>query len=216
MPATKLHDAHVIVLNRWRDNYAEYAKYLDHRACRVTYVTTLTGRQAVPGEAADMVIVTDLSDFAEVRAAIDPAVSRHGKPKAVVALQEGDFFVASRLRQEFGSSGRKPAELHHFLNKHAMLLAAQRIGVKVPRFQLVTSIDELDAFAARVGWPVVVKPLQGRASMGVQRLNDPNQATRLEVSTQHPMLAQEYLPHRIYHVDGIYTGRDLGPWRLST
>jgi DHA1 family multidrug resistance protein B-like MFS transporter len=215
MRTTQLRGVHVVVLNRWRDKYARYADYLDHQACRVTYVTTTGGVKAVPEEAAAVVIVDDLCDFAAVRAAIEPAVSEHGKPEAVVALQEGDFLVASSLREEFASRGRKPAELHHFLDKHAMLLAAQRAGVRVPRFELVTEAQDICAFATRVGWPVVVKPLLGRASTGVRRLDNPDDGACIDVSRERPMVAQEYLPYPVYHVDGIFTGDDLGPWRLS-
>jgi len=216
MAATNLRDEHVIILNRWRDKYAEYANYVDHLACRVTYVTTMMGKQAVPDEAAGVLIVDDINNFTQVRAAVDAAVASHGKPAAIIALQEGDFSVASRLREEFRTVGRKPAELHRFLDKHAMLLAAQQAGVRLPLFELVTSTQELDAFAARVGWPVVVKPLQGRASVGVHRLDNPERAAGVEISAERPMLAQEYLPHRVYHADGLYTGVDIGPWRLST
>ncbi|MFN2483600.1 MAG: MFS transporter, partial [Candidatus Limnocylindria bacterium] len=216
MPVTQLRDVHVVVLNRWRDSYARYANYVDHKTCRITYVTTARGAHAVPEGAASVLIVDDLCDYAAVRAAIQPAVSEHGKPEAVVALQESDFLVASRLREEFGSRGRRPAELHHFLDKHAMLLAAQRTGVSVPRFELVTETEEICAFASRVGWPVVVKPLLGRASTGVRRVDDADEAAGIDVSALRPMLAQEYLPHPVYHVDGVFTGHDLGPWRLST
>ncbi|WP_202919409.1 ATP-grasp domain-containing protein [Saccharothrix deserti] len=218
MAVKSIGDAHVVVLNRWRDSFAEYARYLDHDVARVTYVTTGVGRAAVPANAREVVVVEDLLDHAEVRAALEPALRAHGRPVAVVALQESDFAVAAALREEFSARGRKPADLHHFLDKHAMLLAAQRTGVPVPRFELVTDPVGLTGFAGEVGWPVVVKSLQGRASTGVRRLDSADAVDRLDIpfDAEHPLVVQEYLPHRIHHVDGVHLGGGaLGPWRLN-
>jgi biotin carboxylase len=218
MAVKSIGDAHVVVLNRWHDSYAEYGRYLDHEVARVTYVTTEFGRHAVPSGATQVVTVDDLLDHAEVRAALEPALQAHGRPEAVVALQESDFAVAAALREEFFSRGRKPADLHHFLDKHAMLMAAQRIGVPVPRFELVGDGAQLTAFAGKAGWPVIVKSLQGRASTGVRRLDSADDVARLDVAfdSHNPLVAQEYLPHRVYHVDGVHLGDGvLGPWRLN-
>jgi biotin carboxylase len=43
-------------------------------------------------------------------------------------------------------------------------------GVSVPAFARVTSLDELKAFIARVGYPVVIKPVDNSGARGVQRL----------------------------------------------
>ncbi|MER5463704.1 biotin carboxylase [Streptomyces sp. NPDC002668] len=215
MPAVPLHNVHVIIFNRWRDKYADYLAYLDHDSCKVTYVTTEIGRSAVPDEAAEILVLDDVTDYDAVRAAIDPAVTRHGTPEAVIALQEGDLAVASRLRAEFGSRGRRPEELHHFLDKEAMLEAARRTGVATPISELVVSHGELENFAAENGWPIIVKRLQGRASTGIQRLDGPADIAGLTIDAADPVVVQEYLPHRVCHVDGIHTGQDLGPWRLS-
>ncbi|MGH4033642.1 ATP-grasp domain-containing protein [Actinomycetota bacterium Odt1-20B] len=216
MPAVPLHNVHILVFNRWRDKYADYLTYVDHTACAVTYVTTEIGRSAVPEEAAHVLVVDDPTDYAAVRAALDPVVTRFGLPEAVVALQESDLAVAARLRADFGSRGRLPEELHHFLDKEAMLAAARRTGVATPASHLATSPGEVEKFASEYGWPVVAKRLQGRASTGIRRLEGPDDAAQLTIDAAQPVLVQEYLDHRVYHVDGIYTGQDLGPWRLST
>jgi len=210
-----LHDRHVIIFHRWRDNFADYTRYLDHRANRVTYVSTPVSRDAVPAEATEVVVVADTQDFAAVRGAIAGAVARHGRPAAVIALQEGDFAVVARLREEFGALGRKPDQLHHLLHKHAMLEAASATGVAVPRYELVTSPRALAEFADQVGWPVIVKRMYGGASKGVRRIDGPAQLADHPVSPDRPLLAQRHLSYPIHHVDGIWDGERLGPWRLS-
>lgn len=213
MSTVPLRNAHVIVFHRWRDAFADYRRYLDHDANRVTYVTTPVSRDAVPAGAAEVVTVADTQDLAAVRAAIAAPVARHGAPAAVIALQEGDFAVVAQLRADYGSLGRTPDQLHHFLHKHAMLDAAAATGVEVPPYQLVTSKPQLARFVAHSGWPVITKKMYGGASKGVRRLDGPADLTATTV--RGPLLVQQHLPYPVYHVDGIWDGTRLGPWRLS-
>ncbi|WP_018353385.1 ATP-grasp domain-containing protein [Longispora albida] len=199
---------HVLVINRWHDDYARYDAYLDHEEHQVTYVTHADLVTGVPKQAAEVVIVADRTDYAEVRAAIGPAIGRYGPPSAVVALHETGQPLAARLRSEFGTVGRR--DYTTFLDKHEMLLAAQRSGVAVPEFTLARSAAHVEAFAARAGWPVIVKRLHGVASSGVRRLNGP-----VDDLPDEPLLVQRYVPHPVHHVDGLWDGTALGPWKLS-
>jgi hypothetical protein len=61
------HRPHVVIVNRWRERYAEYARYLDHDAHRVTYVATEVGLGAVPAEAAAVALVQKTDDLESVR-----------------------------------------------------------------------------------------------------------------------------------------------------
>jgi biotin carboxylase len=55
----------------------------------------------------------------------------------------------------------------HKLHMKEKLAAA---GVNVPAFARVTSLDELRVFIDRVGFPVVIKPVDNSGARGVQRL----------------------------------------------
>ena len=211
MTTVPLRDQHVVIFHRWQDAFADYRRYLDHEANRVTYLTTPVSRGAVPPGAAEVVTVADTQNGAAVRAALAGPVARHGVPAAVVALQEGDFAVVAELRAEFGALGRGPADLHRFLHKHAMLEAARATGVEVPAYELVTSTAQLSRFAARAGWPVITKQMYGGASKGVRQVNSWAELPAVSGT----LLAQQHLPYRVYHVDGVWDGARLGPWRLS-
>src|SRR5262249_46692857 len=100
-----------------------------------------------------------------------------------------------------------------FLDKQAMLEAATATGVEVPPYRMANDSADIAEFARTNGWPVVIKPLEGRASAGVRRLNGPDDLAGL---AQHaPVLVQRHIPHRVFHVDGYYDGRDIRPWRLA-
>jgi biotin carboxylase len=60
-------------------------------------------------------------------------------------------------------------------NKLLMRQAYQRAGVPVPRFHLVTDLDDALAVAAEFGYPVVLKPTLGAASNFVFRVDNPDE-----------------------------------------
>src|SRR5215469_8553173 len=101
---------HIMVIHRWRDWYALYANYIDHRSACVTYITTSLGRHSVPPGAAAIELVGRTDDPAAVRQAGLSLISRFGHPHHIVALNEGDLDLAAVLRAEFGCPGLHPAD----------------------------------------------------------------------------------------------------------
>ncbi|HEY5833872.1 ATP-grasp domain-containing protein [Streptomyces sp.] len=206
---------HIVVVHRWQDRYAHYEQYFDHTARPVTYITTEVGRLSVPQDAAEVVLVSGTDDPAALRAAVAGLAERHGAPHAIVALKEGDLPVVSRLREEFGTAGARPGDLHRFLDKYAMAEAVATLGLDMPAFAAAPDRQAVREFADRHGWPVIVKPLRGSASHGVRRLSGPADLDTLSFDAHRPMMVQEYLDLPIVHVDGLYQRDGLGPWRAS-
>ncbi|MFF2148178.1 acetyl-CoA carboxylase biotin carboxylase subunit family protein [Kitasatospora sp. NPDC058190] len=206
----------MLVIHRWRDRYADYAGYLDHATHHVSYLTTSLGRESVPAEAAAVVVVDATDDLAAVRGAAEALVARFGRPAALVALNEGDLDTAAVLRAELGCPGRGPAEQDRFRDKLAMVSAAARAGVAVPAFADAPGPEAVREFGDRHGWPIVLKPRRGTASRGVRILGS---AAELDEATaalaDEPHLVQSYLPDPIVHIDGLWDGTALGPWRAS-
>lgn len=204
---------HVVVIHRWRDRHALYARYLDHSAVRVSYVTTSMGRQSVPADVADVVEVAATDDLEAVSQAITELSRRHGPPARVVALNEGDLDTAAAVRARFGCPGQTPADLAPFRDKLAMTARVAEAGLRVPAFVDAPDAVAVAAFAEEHGWPLIVKPRLGTASRGVRRLDGAEDLADLDAA--EPRLAQTYCADPIYHVDGLWTGTELGPWRAS-
>ncbi len=211
-PAAKP-EGHLLVIHRWIRGPADYASYVDHAKTAVSYVVNPRSEASVPAGAAAVVVVPDTADLTRVRAAVRDPVSRFGQPYAVVAMQEGDLAVAAALREDFGCPGRRLADLHHFLDKRAMLEAARAARAEVPRYRIVDSAAELSLFAEQAGWPVVVKPLRGHASIGVRLVT--GEADALAFDWTGPVLAQQRIGLPVYHADGYFADGRIEPWRLS-
>ncbi|PYC83183.1 biotin carboxylase [Streptomyces tateyamensis] len=206
---------HVVVLHRWRDEYARYADYLDHRAQQVSYVTTELSRASAPEAAAAVAVVSATDRLAEVRAAIAGLADRLGPVRRLVALNEGDLDTAARLREELDLPGQRGADLERFRDKLAMVVAAEAGGVRVPAYADAPDAGAVRAFAAAHGWPVVVKPRRGTASRGVAVLHGPEDLSAAAGLGQEPFLVESFVPEPVLHIDGLWTGERLGPWRAS-
>lgn len=205
---------HVVIIHRWRDRHALYASYLDHYAHRVTYVTTELGLRSIPDSAAHVTVVQATDDPVQVRAAVADLIERFGPPAHLVALNEGDLDTAALIRDEFGCGGQDSAELARFRDKLAMVAAVAAAGITVPAFADAPSLSAIREFADTHGWPVVVKPRRGTASRGVVILDGPADLDRLGEPTE-PQIVQTFVSDPIFHIDGLWTGTELGPWRAS-
>lgn len=205
---------HVIVINRWRERYALYDDYVDHALDLVTYVTTEIGRAAVPPRAAALETVSATDDLAAVRATVDGLVDRFGPPAAIIALKEDDLLVGAALRAEWGCPGPQPADLLPFRDKVVMCSEVHSAGLDVPAFAPVWRTSDIESFAARHGWPVILKPRAGSSSAGVRKLHGPEGLAEVAF-TGEPMLVQEYCSLPTYHVDGIFDGQRCIVWRVS-
>lgn len=207
-------EPHVVIVNRWRERYAEYDRYLDHRAARVSYVSTEVGLGSVPPTAADVRIVDATDDLPAVRAAVRGLATRHGAPRRIVALKEDDLLVGAKLREEWGCPGPTPAELLPWRDKFVMSTRVAAAGLPTRPFAPAPDAGAVRDFARRHGWPVIVKPRVGSASAGVARLSGGTDLARVRFD-QDALLVQAYDPDPVYHVDGLLGRGGLVRWRAA-
>jgi biotin carboxylase len=205
---------HVVIVNRWRERYAEYARYIDHARYDVAYVSTDVGAAAVPAEAAAVACVERTNDLDALRGAVRGLAQRLGAPAEIIALKEDDLLVTAQLRAEWGCPGQRPDDLLWCLDKHRMYDAVARAGLPVPPFVLAHDEEEVAAFAERHGWPVVLKPRLGGASEGVAIVHDPLRRSH-HAQAAWPLLVQAFNPHPVYHTDGLFLDGDLALFRSS-
>ncbi|SCY82783.1 ATP-grasp domain-containing protein [Streptomyces sp. 136MFCol5.1] len=206
---------HILVVHRWRDEHALYENYIDHATHRVTYVTTELGWSSLPPAAAGVVEVTATDDFDQVSAAAATLTALFGAPDRVVALNEGDLDTAAALRARLGLPGQPPQDLARFRDKLVMYETVGAAGVRTPAFADAPDAAAVRAFAETHGWPVIVKPRRGTAGRGVLRIDSPAGLSALDELPGEERLVQEFCADRIYHIDGLWSGSHLGPWRAS-
>ncbi|MGB9886222.1 MAG: carbamoyl-phosphate synthase large subunit [Moorellales bacterium] len=90
----------------------------------------------------------------------------------------------------------------------------EELGIPRPPGGAATSVEEARAIAARVGYPVLVRPsyvLGGRAMEIVYNEEEllHYMVTAAQASPNHPVLVDKYLPGREVEVDAISDGHDV-------
>ncbi len=207
---------HVIIIHRWTDRYADYAAYIDHTAHHVSYVTTEHAVRSLPtGQAAGVALVDSTENVPAVHARVAELVDRSGPPTRIVALQETDLDLAAELRAAHGLPGTHPADLEPLRDKLVMAGQLHAAGLPAPATEAAPDRAAIAEFAARHGWPVLVKPRRGTASAAITRLDHASQLAAYRLPEGTEMIVQPWQPHQVLHVDGVYTGSCLGAWRAS-
>lgn len=88
-----------------------------------------------------------------------------------------------------------PQALVHAQDKLVMRRRLEELGVAVPRYAEIRSVDDLDAFAHRIAGPVVVKAVRGGYDgRGVRMARDPSHAREIAaafLADGVPVMAEE-------------------------
>jgi len=78
--------------------------------------------------------------------------------------------LVARLAEALGLPGHLPAAVDSARNKHATRGALKANGLPTPRNGLITSEEDAQSVAQLVGFPAVLKPVSGAASLGVKKV----------------------------------------------
>ncbi|MCD0484560.1 ATP-grasp domain-containing protein [Streptacidiphilus sp. ASG 303] len=122
----------------------------------------------------DEITVVNVFDHEELRAAAREIAGR----RTVVGLfcyDEPLVMPAAELAAEFGVPGLGLAGVQGCRDKHRTRSALTAAGLPQPGFELTDTPEQAREAAARIGYPVVVKPRALGASMGVVLAEDETQ-----------------------------------------
>ncbi|MGV9881757.1 ATP-grasp domain-containing protein [Streptomyces sp. NPDC003006] len=120
----------------------------------------------------DRVVSADTTSIEETVAAVRALVAEEGEPvSGIVTFVEQSVPAAAAVAAELGlpSIGEKAAYLAR--DKYAMRSAFGEAGLTQPGFQLATTVDAAVEGAAKLSYPLVLKPLIGGGSKYVRRVD---------------------------------------------
>src|SRR3712207_4463240 len=163
-----------------------------------------TGVLAAPERIASMVRIEDVNDFEALRDAVRKAADEVGPVDRLIAVSEFTLGIAAEVREALDIPGPRPEDVASYRNKLRMKELVAEAGVRVPRFDACESAESALEFARATGYPLILKPVSGAASMGVHRVEDEAALTALlsEVDLGDYEL-EEFVEGAIYHVDGF-------------
>lgn len=153
----------------------DYREYLLRSIGREYRVHLITG--AEPVWERDYITGWSIVDMAETVAADEmTAAARALAPTdhiaGILAWDEARIFQAAQVAAALGLPGSDPDSVMRCRDKHLTRQAMAAAGIPQPEFVLATSPDEALAAAAKIGYPVVLKPRALAASLGVVRVDN--------------------------------------------
>ncbi|MFF3322809.1 acetyl-CoA carboxylase biotin carboxylase subunit family protein [Streptomyces sp. NPDC002889] len=211
---------HIVVVNRWprfRDGHrwdfslGRFEELIDHERHRVSYVVDpvgATGVLADPSQIAGLVEIGDVNDFEALCGAVREIADQVGPVDQLIAVSEFTLGIAAEVREALGIPGPRPEDVAVYRNKLRMKELVAEAGIRVPLFASCETAESAVTFARTTGFPLILKPVSGAASMGVHRVDDEGTLTTLlgQIDTGDYEL-EEFIDGTIYHVDG-FAGED--------
>ncbi|ATG37945.1 Cyanophycin synthetase (plasmid) [Phaeobacter piscinae] len=170
----------------------------------------------------DIRFFQNFNDSPEVElAAID--IARSLPDPLCVALAEIDVLRAARVNDYLGVSENAAAQLELFRDKHAMKIRARDAGLPVSEMAVVRSALDIRHFVDRLGYPVVLKPRDGRGSNGVCVIRDDaalaDWLATQSSSTFYNTMIECFVAGDHYIVNGLYVAGQpilVSPVRVMT
>ncbi|WP_410670089.1 hypothetical protein [Amycolatopsis sp. cmx-4-68] len=204
-----------LILNRHPLARRDYCRWLGpaHEAVLVTDTTVLSPDAAVreaelAGYAHVEIVETfDFNPLVEHR-----VLALHEKFgfDRIIAPREYDILRAARLREFLGLPGQHVESALAFRDKLRMKDCLSAAGVPLAPYAPIADLRDLLGFVEQHGYPVVVKPRRGGGSSGVHVLRGPGDLTEFlagaaELASDRgaDLLAEEYVEHELFHVDGL-------------
>ncbi len=111
-----------------------------------------------------------LADEGAVLAALH-GVAHHVPIDQVECLWEPYMILAARIRQSFGLPGMTVEQTIPFRDKEKMKQVLDAAGIRTPRHASATTVGEVWEAAERIGFPLIVKPIDGAGSADTFRVN---------------------------------------------
>jgi len=130
----------------------------------------------------------------------------------VIALDEFDLETAAQIREHMRVPGMGITTAAYYRDKLAMRTCAKEYGFLVPEFCRVLNYDELRDYMARVPAPWLLKPRTEASSVGIRKIEDPEQLWRAldELGdNQSRYLLEQFVPGDIFHVDSIVSEHNV-------
>lgn len=196
---------HIVILNRWDDEFSDYKRYINHDEYFVSYVTTKLGRNFIPEcNVASLEEVSSTGNYCEVALAIHKIQQNVAAIDYLIALSEFDLLIAAELRAEFNIPGPKPKDVSLWRDKVLMKQAVCSAGIPTPRWLEHLEAPVLKKFCEDVKFPVILKPRKGAASQGVYKILSMDQLA--QVTQTVDLLdyeCEQFIDAQIGHADGV-------------
>lgn len=192
---------------RYRRYVIEEAKGMEIQIVLVQ----ITSRYHWCDELADYVIRTDENEYDDKR--IVSELEKLGiRFDGILCYVEAYIELTSRIAEYFGLPFTKSKNAKACRNKYAMRQRFKENGIMVPGFQKVSSLKEAHVVIDRIGFPCVIKPVDGYMSIGVSKVESSADLERIfcEIrSHASEFVLEEYMSGSEVSVESLVYGESV-------
>jgi formate-dependent phosphoribosylglycinamide formyltransferase (GAR transformylase) len=141
-------------------------------------------------------------------AAVVRELARRAPVDAVECLWEPYMLLAARLREELGLRGLTVAQTVPFRDKERMKQLLDAVGLRTPWHTQARTVADVWAAAERVGYPLIVKPVDGAGSADTYRVQDAAELDSVLPMIRHvPVVSvEEFVDGEEFTYDTICAG----------
>jgi len=141
-------------------------------------------------------------------AAIIRELARHARIDLVECLWEPYMVLAARLREELGLPGLTVAQTIPFRDKERMKQLLDAAGLRTPWHTEARTVADVWAAAERVGYPLIVKPIDGAGSADTYRADSAAELDAILPMLRHvPQVSvEEFIDGEEFTYDTICAG----------
>jgi hypothetical protein len=135
------------------------------------------------------ICVGDSDDF---RYLID-AAKRFGNVYRIVTAQETLLAPVAQANEALGLEAITPEVVARTLDKSKLKSVLRQAGVATPRDQIIDRAEDARRFVDEVGFPIVLKPLNGSGALTTFRITNEEQLTEILQLIKPPVIAETYV-----------------------
>ena len=152
--------------------------------------------------------IQDINKDWEMKDVIDGVsyIAREEKIDRIVALDDFDVEKAASLREHLRIPGMGDTTARYFRDKLAMRERASDVGIPVPEFLHVLNHDQINNFAEKASFPIIVKPRMQAGAYGLKKVQNKDElwdCINKLGDEQSFFLMEKFVSGNIYHVDSI-------------
>ena len=160
-------------------------------ACHTPAGESLRSARAIANlDDVEMSLVSGVHDTQQL---ID-AAQTYGNFDRIVTAQETLLLPVAEANEALGLEAMSSETVKRTLDKSQLKATLRRAGVKTPDDQIVTNAEQAHQFANEIGFPIIIKPLDGSGALTTFTIRDKQQLARLmqlmQPSPKHPILAE--------------------------
>ena len=135
----------------------------------------------------------------------------------VECLWEPGILLAAHLRETFGIAGLSVEQAQRFRDKELMKQALDAAGIRTPRHVAAGSVAAVWEAAELIGFPIILKPIDGAGSADTYRVNDVDELRSVLPRLRHieSVSVEEFVEGEEYTFDTITVNGKIAYYNIA-